>query len=231
MRHFRFVMPACALLTVSAHALADDAAPAPADPEVARLADGRSQKWNYVPAGKHERYGHSEVLISAPAPYVRELVRDFAHYRDYSSGKFKTARVVDKTDATTDVYLQVPVLHGMVMLWEVLRFGELHKVGADSEMMTGTLVRGNVKSADVWFTLRAVGDKTVLKADIEVTPDFASPQSMVDEELRDAAQNAVDAVQARAQQHYAQWLAAHTAPATQPAAVASTTAAPVPAPQ
>jgi len=221
-----------ALSGVSGVALADGQAPSPNDPDLVRLApaNGHSLKWNYVPVGKSDRYGHSEVLISAPISYVRELVLDYAHYKDYSGGKFRTSRLVDKSDATTDVYFQVPVLHGMVMLWQVVRF-QPRVLQPGVEVVQGTFVRGNVKGSDLAFTLRAIGDKTILKADLLVNPDFAAPQSMIDEELRDAAQNAVDAVQARAQQKYAQWVAQQpsTPDATTPT-VASANAAPPPAP-
>ncbi len=206
-------------------ASADDSAAASSDPDVARLAptNGHSLKWNYVPSGKADRYGHAEALVSAPLSYVRELVLDYAHYKDYSGGKFKTSRLVDKTDTATDVYFQVPILHGMVMLWQVVRFGPLRVLQPGTEVVQGAFVRGNVKSSDVVFTMRAVGDKTVLKADLLVNPDFAAPQSMIDEELRDAAQNAVDAVQARSQQKYAQWVS------QQPGAIAPAVASATPA--
>jgi len=195
-------------LALAGVSFADGQAPSPNDPDLVRLqpANGHSLKWNYVPSGKSDRYGHAEVLISAPLSYVRDLVLDYAHYKDYSGGKFRTSRLVDKTDTTTDVYFQVPVLHGMVMLWQVVRF-QPRVAQPGVEVVQGTFVRGNVKGSDLVFTLRAIGDKTVLKADLMVNPDFAAPQSMIDEELRDAAQNAVDAVQARAQQKYAQWVA------------------------
>jgi len=225
MKIFAGTMCAVVLLAEGV-AFADDApAQATQDPEVAKLADGHSVKWNYVPAGKTARYGHSEVLISAPASYVRELMLDYAHYKDFSAGKFKTSRVVDKTDTSTDLYIQVPLFHGMIMLWQVLRFENLHPTSNGTEVLHGSYVRGNVKGSEVTFTMRPVGDKTILKADLVVAPDFAAPQSAIDEELRDACQNAVDAVQARAQQRFAQYLAQHAPEQQQPPAVASSTPA------
>lgn len=221
-------------LVISSSALADGPAPASSDPDLARLipANGHSVKWNYVPSGKTDRYGHAEVLVAAPLSYVRELILDYSHYKDYSGGKFKTSRLVDKTDTSSDVYFQVPVLHGMVMLWQVVRFGAVRVLQPGVEVVQGAFVRGNVKGSDVVFTMRSVGDKTVLKADLLVNPDFAAPQSMIDEELRDAAQNAVDAVQARAQQKYAQWVSQQPSPpdATTPTVASANAPAPQPAP-
>jgi hypothetical protein len=207
--NFTAVTALCLCVGLSATVAFADTAPG--DPELARLeqARGQSAKWNFVPQGKVERYGHAEVLVTAPVAYVRDLVLDFGHYRDFSAGKFKTSRIIDQNESGTDVYIQIPVLHGMLTLWEVLRFGGAREVQPGVERVEGSFVRGNVKNASVAFTLRTVGDKTVLKADVLMVPDFAAPQAMVDEELRDAAQNAVDAVQARAQQRYAQYLVAH----------------------
>lgn len=226
------------VLGVSATALADPPpAPAPAaapaaDPELARLraAQGHSLKWNYVPNGSSARYGHSEAIINAPVDLVRSYVLDFAHYKDYSNGKFKTARVVDKNQGspgTTDMYVQVPILHGMIMLWQIIRFDPIKTVAPGVEQLNGSLVRGNVKAADIRITLRVVDpNTTVAKCDVLITPDFAAPQSAIDEELRDAAQNAVDAVQFRAHKKIADDLAAAVAagsttpPAPPPTAVA-----------
>ena len=210
-------------------------AAAPSDPELARLraSQGHSLKWNYVPAGSTARYGHSEVLINAPVDLVRTQVLDFAHYREYSNGKFKTARIVDKNQGapgTTDLYVQVPILHGMIMLWQIIRFDPLKTIAPGTEYLSGTLVRGNVSAADIRITIRVIDPQTtILKCDVLITPELAAPQSAIDEELRDAAQNAVDAVQFRAHKKIADDLAAAiasgstTPPAPPPTAVADGT--------
>lgn len=214
------------LLVVGSVALADDAPPPPApaasssgsaasqDPDLVRLrsAQGHSVAWNFVPAGATARYGHSEAVVNAPIALVREQVLDFAHYKDFSNGKFKTARIVDKnqgTPGTTDLYVQVPILHGMIMLWQVIRFDPLKTIAPNTEYVAGKLVRGSVNAADIRMTMRAVDPQTtIIKCDLLITPDFAAPQSAIDEELRDAAQHAIDAVQFRAHKKVADALIA-----------------------
>jgi hypothetical protein len=201
-------------------ALADGPATAPpaTDATLARLehAQGSPITWNDVPAGRSEHFGHSEVLVAAPLPYVREQALDFGHYRELSGGRIRTSRVVDKQAQTTDVYLQVPVLHGMVMLWEVLRFSDVRRAPDGTESFVGRLVSGNVQSAEMQITMRPVsGGRTVLRCDLHVAPKFAAPQSAVDAEVRDAAESAVVAVRERALGKYGR-----TAPRPNPALVA-----------
>ena len=60
--------------------------------------------------------------------------------------------------------------------------------------------KGNVDDMDVLWTLRALGGEwTLLKFDLLLKPGIPAPQSAIDEELRDSAMYAVDAVHDRAQ--------------------------------
>ncbi|HEY1960702.1 MAG TPA: hypothetical protein VGH28_34055 [Polyangiaceae bacterium] len=171
---------------------------------VARLeAAGGSVSWNYVPRGRSERFGHAEALALAPTIYVRDQATDFVHYKDMSNGRIRTSRLVDKRPGSTDVYLQVPVLHGMLTLWQVLRFGDVHRAADGTETMTGKLVRGNVHAAEMTFTIRPAGQgRSIVTVDMMLEPGFAAPQSMVDAELRDAARSAARALASHAEQKY-----------------------------
>ena len=48
-------------LALAGVSFADGQAPSPNDPDLVRLqpANGHSLKWNYVPSGKSDRYGHA----------------------------------------------------------------------------------------------------------------------------------------------------------------------------
>ncbi len=198
--------PTFALALISSVLVAGTVRAGGPSPELARLqaAHGHSLKWNFTPRGQTARWGHSEVLVQAPVAYAREQALDFAHYKELAAGKFKTARVVDKRNGSTDLYVQVPVMHGMVMLWFVLRFAPLRTVAPGVQVLEGKLVKGNVKKADFFITLREVdATRTIVESDLLITPEMIAPEAAVDEELRDAAQNAVDAVQLRAEAKYA----------------------------
>lgn len=243
MRSFRLIALAVPLLAASsalADAPASTAAPAasappaaPVDPELARLraAQGHALRWNWVPPGQTARYGHGEAIVQAPIDVVRAQVLDFPRWKDYSGGKFKTSRIVDKDQGgpgTTDLYIQVPIMHGMIMLWQTLRFQPLKTTAPGTELLAGKLVNGNVNAADVQISMRAVDPQTtVLKCDLLITPQFAAPQSAIDHELRDAAADAVDAILVRSQTKVAAALVAAAAGGPVPATSASAAPAPV----
>jgi hypothetical protein len=182
--------------------------PAPAhaehDSEAARIsAAGHALKWNWTPPGQSDRYGHAETLVHAPLSAVRERVVDFGRYHEFVPTKFKTSRVVGHgPDGSTDVYIQIAVMHGLITLWDVTRFAPPRVEGPGLEVVQGRMVRGkgNVDNMDAVWTLRAVDPEwTLLKFDLLLKPGLPVPQSAVDEELRDSALYAVDAVHDRAQ--------------------------------
>lgn len=179
------------------------AQPSCSDPDVLRIEGaGQTVKWNYTPPGRQDRYGHAEALVNAPMAKVRAQTVDFAHFKDLVPDKFHTARVIAKEKGSTDVYVQVPVMRGLIVLTTVLRFGPPRVVSPGLELVEGTFVSGNknVKTANVLFTVHEIdAEHTVLKCDLLILPTMAAPQSAIDEELRDAAQQAIDAMQERAQ--------------------------------
>lgn len=197
--------------------------PTPATPptlDLSRFANGHSVlKSNVVPPGKSERYGRAEVLVVAPIEAVRHEVTAYNGYRELAPDKFSRSRIIAKENNETDVYMQVPVMGGLVVLWQVMRFSPVIGVGSGVERHEGRYVRGNLKAASVLYTLTEVDPRrTILKMDLLVLPNMAVPQSVLDEELRDAAATAAEAMRARAERH-AQ---------PSPAAVASAQPAPPP---
>ena len=175
-----------------------------ADPDASRIeAAHHSLKWNWVPPGHSDRYGHAETLIHAPIDKVRQHVLDFGHYRDFLPARFQISRVIGRhPDHSADVYIQISVMHGVVALWDVTRFEPPRETAPGVEVVTGHMIRGrgNVEDMDVCWTMRSVDDQwTVLKFDILVKPGLPAPQWVLDEELRDSAMFAVDSIHDRAQ--------------------------------
>lgn len=158
------------------------------------------EKWNWVPPGRTERYGHSEVLVRAPQEAVRAIITDVARYKELAPGRFKTSRVVDKHEGSADLYIQIPVLHGLLVLWQVVRFEDLRTPVAGLEIVEGRLVKGNVKNMNIVVVSTAVDPaRTLVSCDILIEPLFAAPQSAVDEETRDACGDALSSVRERAE--------------------------------
>jgi hypothetical protein len=216
----RVVHAGCGLFALAALSAAPSVARADEhDPDAVRIAAaGHSLKWNWTPPGHSERYGHAETLVHAPLPVVRTRVLDFAHYKDFEPDKFRTSRVVGHgADGSADVYIQIAVLSGMVKLWNLTRFEPPKTVAPGVDVIEGRMVpgKGNVDDLDVVWTLRALdADWTVLKFDLLLKPGLPAPQWVMDEELRDYALCAVDAIHDRAQgsRGIAQWVTAERAP-------------------
>jgi hypothetical protein len=196
---WRLVLGLTALAAAPSMALAHEL-----DPDAARIATaGHSLKWNWMPPGHADRFGHAETLIHAPLVAVRARVLDYAHYKDFMPDKFKTSRVIGHgVDGSADVYIQIKVMGGMVTLWDVTRFAPLKTVAAGLDVVEGRMLpgKGNVDDVDVVWTLRALDPEwTVLKFDVLLKPGLPVPQFVMDEELRDSAICAVDAIHDRAQ--------------------------------
>src|SRR5688572_28744284 len=103
---------------------------------------------NWVPPGKTERYGDAVGLIPAKQEAVKARLTDFAKYKDLAGPKFKTVKVVDKQGQDTDVYFQLPIMKGIVVINYVTRFSPARNVqGAD--IVEGTFVKGNIKSMHI----------------------------------------------------------------------------------
>ncbi|MCL2779539.1 MAG: hypothetical protein FWD73_16225 [Polyangiaceae bacterium] len=154
---------------------------------------------NWVPPGKSDRYGHAEALVAAPYDAVLARLSDFAHYKDLAGPKFKQVRVVDKQAGTTDVYFQLPIMKGVVTIWYITRFAPPRAAEGGGDVIEGTFVKGNIKGMHIAFGTRHGPDdkSTIVVCDLLLTLGIPAPQSNVDEELRDACGDALNAVRAR----------------------------------
>jgi Polyketide cyclase / dehydrase and lipid transport len=185
------------LIALTAPARADAS-----DPDAARIAAaGHSLKWNWTPPGRSGHFGHAETLIHAPLATVRRMVLDFGHYNELAPSITASRVVAHDPDGSTDVYLRMGVLNNMLALWDVTRFAPLHTVDG-AEVVEGQMVsgKGNIDASALVWTMRAAGaDWTVLKFDLSLRPGMPAPQSLIDEQLRDSAMDAVNSIHDRAQ--------------------------------
>lgn len=169
------------------------------DPAVARLLGAKGTlKWNY--STREGRYGHAEALVDAPADKVAKTALEFNRYRDLHR-KFSTARVIAKDGPNTDVYMRYPVQIGPLKIefYEVMRFGAPRSVG-DTFIVEGRGIKGDMKQGHTVITVKPAGPKhSILQVDVLLELKVPAPQSMVDEELRDGANDFVDGLRHRAQ--------------------------------
>lgn len=146
---------------------------------------------NWTPPGRSERYGRAEGLIGAPVDEVRAKLQDFGRYKDLAGPKFKTVRVVDKQGDDTDVYFQLPIMKGLITINYVTRFAPIK-----GDVIEGKFVKGNLKDMHVAWTIHPGPDdkSAVMSCDLVLVLNLPAPQDAVDEALRDACGDAVNAV-------------------------------------
>lgn len=199
LRGFFAIFSVWGVVSLSTHAVAEGAKGP--DAEAQRLSKaGQMVKNNIVPEGRADRFGHAEVLVHAPIAKVRKQVQNFSKYTEFNTGKFKQSRIVARDKGNTDLYVQVSVLRGHLSLWTVTRFSPAKVVAPGTELIEGKFVKGNVKDVEVRWTLRQVDPEwTVVKCDLLIKPEFEAPRELLDEELRDAAGDAVGGVHEKAQ--------------------------------
>ena len=182
------------------NAASDAPAAGAPDKERERLeAAGGVVKTNLTPPGKSDRYGRAEAIVHAPIDELRKAVLDFSNYKSLAPDKFKTARMIAKEDGHVDVYFQVPVMKGLMTIWYVTRFPEHpQKLANGAELEDGKFVKGSIDDMELAITMRSVApDETILSIDLLIVPHLPAPQSAIDETLRDAAGDAVDALKKR----------------------------------
>lgn len=191
------VVALLAALALPAVAHADGAS----DPQVARLLQAKKTlKWNYAPAGTSDRYGHAEALVAAPADAVAKTATEFGKYRTLHH-KFASARVIAKEGPNTDVYMRYPVQIGRfkIEFYEVMRFGA-PRVDGGTHVIEGTGIKGDMKTGRTVITVRPVDAKhCVISVDVLLVPKIPAPQSLIDEELRDGAEDFVNGLKDRSQ--------------------------------
>ncbi len=181
-------------------AAAPEAGPPP-DPDLADLSGGHSFRTNYRPANASDRYGRAQILVEAPLGIVHRLILDYGRYKEFTAGKFHTSRVIGKTPLGTDVYFQLSVLGGMIALWQVFRFQEIKPLARGWVIVEGWYVKGNIGRGNAAWTLHAIDEnRTMVTFDLLIVPDVPLPQSVLDDGLRNAAGEAVEAIRARAQE-------------------------------
>jgi len=170
------------------------------DEVVTRLrAKNDSERYTAEVPGQSIRAGGARILVNAPLAQVRSVVQDFAHYQDFMP-RFKRSRVVGNSPRFTDVYLQVPILHGAANVWSVTRFAPPIKKEDGTEVIKGRMMQGNVDDfRATWYLTPIDANTTLLRSEILIVPKLPVPGSVVTGELGYAADMAVTGVRNRAQ--------------------------------
>jgi len=173
-------------------ALALGAAPADARPsaEASRLMKSRAAELYTLKVDKLLA-GGGRVHVAAPLEAATRVATDYGRYSQMIN-QFEQSRIVGKHGKQTDVYMRVPILKGAGKIWAVMRFDPPRQVSQDEYVITGTLLRGNVKRFDATYRIRRIDDSnTQLNLEMLIVPRLPFPNSAVAAEVSKACRSAV----------------------------------------
>ena len=142
--------------------------------------------------------GAARARVQSNHDTLRGVLVDYPHYSQIIT-RFEKARVVGRVGQQTDVYLEVPILHGATKIWAIVRFDAPKTEGTD-EVIRGRMVRGNVKRLDAAWRVRKVDETSAdLALELLIVPDLPAPHSLILSEVRRAAARAVSGARAEAE--------------------------------
>lgn len=168
-------------------------------PATSGAADGREiQGYDVRVPNAELNAGAARARVQSNNTTLRGVLLDYPHYSQIIT-RFEKARVVGRVGQQTDVYLEVPILHGASKIWAIVRFDAPKAEGAD-EVIRGRMVRGNVKRLDAAWRVRKVDETSAdLALELLIVPDLPAPHSLILSEVRRAAARAVSGARAEAE--------------------------------
>jgi hypothetical protein len=145
--------------------------------------------------------GGAAIMVNAPIDQVRPIVTDYRHYAQFIK-PFEQSKLISKKDGVSEVYFEVPVLHGAAKIWAVVKIGKPVKDGDGEKIVATYGNKGNVDDFRALWRLRAIDEThTIVKCEILVDPKMPMPPTMVTGELSYAADKAVTAVRDKAEKN------------------------------
>ena len=160
-------------------------------PSVALARGSRDiERYERAVSGTSNRAGAARARVDADARRVESVVTDYAGYARFID-QFERARVVGRGKTTTDLYLDIPILHGLAKIWAVVRF-QAPVRSSNSTLIHGRMIKGNVKRLDVtWRVDRVQDGYTRLAAELLIDISLPAPESAVLKTVKRAAAQAV----------------------------------------
>jgi ribosome-associated toxin RatA of RatAB toxin-antitoxin module len=171
-------------------------------PSVALAKKRPVQRYTVKVPGSPIDGGGARGGVQAPDAIVSEVVTDFAAYARFIE-KVRNSRVVARNQNSTDMYFEIPILHGLTKVWAVLRFAPARSEGS-SRVIKGRMIKGNAKRLDITWRLQKLGDRsTQLTAELLLDMKFPAPDSMVLDTVRRAAHRAMTGAASEAERRFA----------------------------
>ncbi len=144
--------------------------------------------------------GAARIRIQASPDTVLGQVTKYDTYAQFMK-RFEKSRVVGRVGDRTDVFMQVPILHGSYKISCFVRF-EAPKLVNGEYVIEGHMTKGNVERLDATWRIRRVGEgASEVKLELLVVPNLPVPGSMVTDEVAYAADQAVTSLRTHVEKH------------------------------
>lgn len=164
-------------------------------------AQAKAQRYSVKTAQSSIEAGGARIEVAADTQSVTAIVQDYDNYSKLSD-RFDKSRIVGRSGADTDVYLQVPILKGAAKIWAVVRFAP-PKVSNGEQVIMGHMIKGNVERLDAKWIVKATGDhRSEVHLELLIVPKLPVPGSVVTGETAFAADKAVTGVRDRAEKQH-----------------------------
>lgn len=153
--------------------------------------------------GTHVRRMQSDTVIHAPFDVVARQVLDYARYPDFLR-RVRTARVVRRDRAQTDVYFQLDLPRAMGTIWFLHRMTVVRQ-GADRMEIHGAAQAGNVGRVETRVTIERVAGSRATRFSFALfgLPVVPAMPDTVNGTLRDAVRAAAILLQQRVEREQA----------------------------
>lgn len=153
--------------------------------------------------GTNVRRMQSDTVIRAPFDVVAQQVLDYARYPDFLR-RVRTARVVRRDRAQTDVYFQLELPRAMGTIWFLHRMTVV-RVGTDRMEIRGAAQAGNVGRVETRVTLERVAGARATRFSFALfgLPVVPALPDTINGTLRDAVRAAAILLQQRVEREQA----------------------------
>ena len=150
---------------------------------------------------KKVKWGKAEIFVSAPMKHVKEAVMDYGNYQSFIT-RFQKSKLLKKDATGAEAFLQIQILKGSATIWALEKFSAPVPWGK-GEMISATMMKGNVDDMQAVWRFRPVDDKhTVVSIELYAAPKIAVPEKLIVNELQDACGEGVLGVRTRAESLY-----------------------------
>ncbi|MBM4358012.1 MAG: hypothetical protein FJ096_07865 [Deltaproteobacteria bacterium] len=161
------------------------------------LPDGREATSEALPDAEARVRGRSTVVVEAPLERVRATVLDFDAYAAFMP-HYRTSHVLLRTAESTQVYMQVAALGGLVKMGAKVTFPRAARDAGGWQTYESHFDGGSARDFRAIWRMRAKDDaRTLLSLEVFLLPRLPLPTGTLNDENTNGAREGVEAMRRR----------------------------------